>query len=250
MASEANPLTPSLEGASSGSFAGRFVGVFFSPTATFRAIVRAPDIFAPMVALVAVSVIAWEVILHKIGTAQIIRSQLEVSGRAATMTPEQIQQAINQGAKYVPMFGRVIALISVPIFFLVIALIGLAIMKAVFGQQLSFRTALSVTTYADLPAIIGGVLLIVIVLFGDPASFNLSNPAPTSLGFFLSLESVPKPLYTAATSLNVFSLWFMALLGVGFSEAVGRKVRAGTVFLCFFGLWALWVLIHMGLAAL
>jgi hypothetical protein len=250
MANGVNPSTPAAESVPRWSVTQRFGGVFFSPAEAFRAIVRAPDILPPLIALIVVSVVTWEVILREVGVAQVIRSQLETSGRASSMTPEQMQAAINAGAKFAPMFGRVIALISIPIAILIIALIGLAIMKAVFGQQLSFKTAYSVTTYADLPVIIAYLLTIAVALFGDPTTFNIGNPAPTNLGFFLSPATVAKPLYTAATSLNVFSFWLMALLGVGFSEAVGRKVRARTIFLCFFSLWVLWVLIRMGLAAL
>lgn len=250
MANGASASIPSLERPQGDSVAKRVGGVFFSPTEAFRAIARAPDVLPPLVALIATSVITWEVILRKIGVAQIIRSQLETSGRASSMSPEQMQAAVTQGAKYVPLFGRVFALVGTPIFLLVIALVGLAIMKAVFGQQFSFSSAYSIATYAALPTIIGYLLVIVVVLFGDPATFNMANPAPSSLGFFLSPEAAAKPLYTAATSINVFSFWFMGLLGVGFSEAVGRKVRARTVFLCFFTLWVLWVLLRMGLAAI
>ncbi|HTV55477.1 MAG TPA: YIP1 family protein [Terriglobia bacterium] len=250
MESRANPVSPSLEGSPGGSFAQRFAGIFFSPTEAFRTILRAPDILPPLIVLVAVSVAAWEAVLRKIGIAQLVRASLEQSGRAKTMTPEQIQQAVSQSARFLPIVYRVVALVGVPIFLLIIALIGLAILKAIFGQQLTFKVAYSITTYAELPAVIAGLLGILVVLFGDPTTFNPTNPAPTNLGFFLSPEGMSKPLYTAASSVNPFSLWFMALLGIGFSEAVGRKVRARTIFLCFFSLWVLWVLLRMGLAAI
>jgi hypothetical protein len=250
MANDASTAIPPAPSAPNSSFASRFGGVFFSPAEAFRAIARAPDVLPPLVVLIAVSVVTWEVILRQIGAAQVVRSQLEASGRASSMTPEQLQAAVSQGAKYAPMVGRVFAFLGVPIFLLIIALLGLAIMKAFFGQQFSFTTAYSVAAYAELPTIIGYLLVIVVVLFGDPATFNMSNPAPTDLGFFLSPQTVAKPLYTAATSVNIFSFWFMALLGVGFSEAVGRKVRARTVFLCFFSVWVLWVLLKMGMAAM
>lgn len=253
MANEAQrAIEPAPGGAtaSGGSAAQRIGGIFFSPTEAFRAITRAPDILPPLVILIAISVISWEVILRKVGIEQIIRSQLETSGRASSMTPEQIQQAVSQGAKFAPIIGRVIALISVPFFLLIIALIGLAIMKAIFGLQLSFKTAYSVTTYAWLPWLIAGLLTIAVAWFGDPAGFNMASPAPTNLGFFLSAQSVGRPLYTGAGSLDIFSFWTMGLLGVGFSEAAGRKLRPSTVFLCFFVLWVLWVLLRMGLAAI
>jgi hypothetical protein len=242
--------TPQAASAEQWSVADRLGGVFISPVEAFRAIARDPDILPPLIALIAISVIAWEVILHTIGIEQIIRSQLEASGRASAMTAQQMQQAISGGAKFAPIVGRVIALVSVPFFIVILALVGMAIVKGIFGLQISFKTAYSVSTYAWLPWLISGVLVIVVVLFGDPSAFNLASPAPTSLAFFLSQQSVARPLYAAATSIDIFSFWTMGLLGVGFSEATGRKTRPLTIFLCFFGLWVIWVLIRMGLAAL
>jgi hypothetical protein len=250
MATGASASIPSAEGAPNESVLKRFGGVFFSPGEAFRSISRAPDILPPLVALVAVNVILWEVILRKIGAAQFVRSQLEASGRASSMGSDQLQQAITQGAKFAPMFGRVIALVGIPIALLIVALLGLAIMKAIFGQQFNFKTAYSIVTYADLPAVLAFLLAMVVVLLGDPTTFNAADFAPTNLAFFLSPQTVAKPLYAAASSVDIFSFWFMALLGIGFSEAVERKIRARTVFLCFFTLWVIWVLIRMGLAAI
>ncbi len=250
MVNGSNPPNQGAATLPSWGAAKRLGGIFVSPTEAFRAIVQDPDVLPPLVILIAISVVTWELILKRIGIAQILRSQLEMSGRASGMTSDQVQQYISAGSKYAPIVGRVIALVSAPFFILIVALIGLAIMKAVFGLQFHFKTAYSVATYAWLPWVISGLLSIAVVLFGDPSAFNVAAPAPTSLAFFLSEQSVARPLYTAAGALDVFSFWSMALLGMGFSEAVGEKIRARTVFLCFFGLWIILVLLRVGLAAI
>jgi len=88
------------------------------------------------------------------------------------------------------------------------------------------------------------------ILLADPDQFNAQNPMPTNPGFFFNPRETSKPLLSLLSSLDVFSIWLMALLGIGFSEAVGRKVKPTTISLCFAGLWAIWVLAKMGLSML
>jgi hypothetical protein len=140
--------------------------------------------------------------------------------------------------------------IFVPIGILIIAATGLGIGNGVFGGQISFKTAFSVACYANLVGILGTLMAVPIILFGDPEHINLQNPLPTNLGFFLNPTDTPKPLMSLAGSFDVLTLWMMALLGIGFAEAIGPKAKNLTVFFCFFGLWALWDLAKMGLAML
>ena len=57
-------------------------------------------------------------------------------------------------------------------------------------------------------------------------------------------------MLTLAGSLDLFSFWSLAMLGIGFSQAAGGKVGAGKIFLIFLGLWLAWVLVKVGLVAL
>jgi hypothetical protein len=93
---------------------------------------------------------------------------------------------------------------------------------------------------------------ILMVLLGDPEYFvsNPQNPTPTHVGFFLNPLDTSKPLLALGGSLEGFSFWYMVLLGVGFSEVSGRRVKSLPIFLIFLGLWMIVVLIKMGLAAL
>jgi hypothetical protein len=48
--------------------------------------------------------------------------------------------------------------------------------------------------------------------------------------------------------MDIFTVWFLILLGIGFSAATGQKVKSSTIFGCYAGLWALWILIKLGIA--
>lgn len=232
------------------SFLQRLVGVYFSPGATFADIVRKPDFIVPLIVSILATVAVVETMLAKIGAERIVRQSLEQSGRASTMTPEQMQQALEQGVKFTGIIMHATGLLAAPIVLLVVAGLGLLIMNALFGSQLKFSTAFSVTCYANLVSVLGAVIAEVMVLLADPETFNAQNPMPTNPGFFLNPRETSKPLLTVLSSLDLFTLWFMILLGIGFSCAANRKVKPTTVFLCFLGMWAVWVLGKTGLAML
>ncbi|MGH9470902.1 MAG: YIP1 family protein [Terriglobia bacterium] len=229
--------------------ARRFAGVFFDPVSTFASIVREPDFWTPLIALMAIAAAAAELILARVGMERIIRSSLEASGRAKGLSPEQIQKAVGAGARVGTVFAH-LSFITVPIFLIIVAAVGMLILKAGFGLEIRFREAFSVTTYASLPNFLAGILGLVVIGLGDPAQFNPKNFIPASVGFFLSPQSVSPALYALATSLNLFTFWCMALLGIGFAATVGRKVRPRTIFFCFLGLWVVWTLLKTGAAAI
>ena len=164
------------------------------------------------------------------------------------VTMEQVEQAVTQGAKVGAIFAHVSAVVGVPIVMLIVAGLGLLIINAIFGKELNFATAYSITCYASLPSIMGSLMGLVMIFLGDVERFNPQNPAPTNVGFFLNPLETAKPLYALASSIDVFTIWFLILLGIGFSTATGRKVKSSTILACYAGLWALWVLIKVGFA--
>ncbi len=232
------------------SFFSRLVGVFVSPGETFEDIARKPDILAPLIVCILGTIAFSEVMLAKIGMERIIRAQLEQSGRLSSMTPDQVDQAISQGAKVGAIITHLIGLFAVPIAVLIIAAIGLGIVNLIFGAKTKFSAAFSVTCYADLVGVLGAILGIVMMLFGDPEHFNANAPVPTSLGFFLDQAHTSKPLFALASSLDLFTFWFMALLAIGFAATTNRKAKASSVFFAFLGLWVLYVLAKVGFASI
>ncbi len=232
------------------SFFERLVGVFLSPGEAFEDIARQPDFIAPLIALVLTNIAVAETRIAKIGMERIVRASLEHSSRASNMSPEQLEQAVSQGAKIGAIVAHIFAVIGAPILMLAVAGLGLLFVNVFFGAGVNFKTALAVACYGYVVAVLAGLMGLAMVLFGDPEHFNAQSPVPSNPGFFMNPYESSKPLLALASSLDIFTFWAMVLWGVGFSQASQRKVRALTIFFCYLAVWAVLVLVRMGLATL
>ena len=239
--SPVEPETPPL------SFAERFMGVFISPGETFEDVARRPGFWAPLIAVVVGSVAVVETMLWKIGAERIVRTSLEQSSRGASMSPEQIDQAATQGAKITAVIMHIAGVLGAPIVLLIIAGVGILVVNVIFGARANFKTVFSVVCYADLVSLLGALMSAALIIFGDPDHFNSENPVPGNIGFFLNPHDVSKPLYSLASSADIFTIWLMILLGIGLSKATAGKTKPMPIFLVLFGFWFLLVLAKAGL---
>lgn len=239
-------------GQPSQSFMERFIGVFISPGETFADIARKPDFIVPLVVMTVLTLAGTELFMAKIGLEGITRYAIEHSSRASSMSPDQIQQAVDTAVRIQKVLVHVVGVIAVPLLCLIGALVGWIIVNSIFGGEITFNTAFAIPCYAHLISIIPAVMVALLVFFGDPDHFisNPNNPTPTSLGFFLNPEQTSKPVLALAGSLDIFTLWYLVLLGIGFSRASGKKASTAATTACFFGIWLVWVLIRMGLSTL
>lgn len=232
------------------SFVSRVVGVFLSPGETFADVVRKPDIIAPLIIGILATIAFSEIMLAKIGMERIVRMQFEQSGRASSMTPDQVDQAVSQGVKFGTILTHAIGLLGAPIGILIVAAVGLGIANLIFGAKTNFKTAFAVTCYAGMISVLGALVGILVMLFGDPEHFNPNAPVPTSLAFFMDQTHTSKALFALATSLDLFTFWYMAILGIGFAAATGGRSKPLTVFFAFVAVWAVYVLAKVGIAAM
>ena len=230
------------------SFLSRALGIFISPGPTFESIVRRPNFLAPLITGIVAAIVVTETMMHKIGMERIVRQSIELSGRASQMSPEQLQQAAHQGAAIAGIIARVAEFLGAPIYLLVVAAVGMFIVNVMFGATTKFKVDFSVVCYANLVGLVGAVLALVVIFFGDPEQFNANNFIPSNLGFFLNARETPRFLYTVASSFDVFTTWFLVLAAMGLSIASARKVRTIPIFLTFLGLWIVWVLGKAGLS--
>jgi hypothetical protein len=230
------------------SFQERLIGVFISPGETFADVARKPGFWAPLIAVVLGSVAMIETMIWKIGLERLARMGIEQSGRASSMTPEQMDQAVSQGAKITGIFMHVAGFLGPPIVLLIIAGVGLLIVNVIFGARAKFKTVFSLVCYADLVSVLGALTSVAVMLFGDPDHFNSQNPIPGNVGFFLNPHEVSKPLYALASSADIFAIWLLILLGLGVSKGTGGKVKPLPVFLAYAGVWILLILARVGFA--
>lgn len=232
------------------SFFERFIGVFISPGETFADIARKPDFIAPLVLVVLSAVAVNETMLMKIGAARITRAALEQSSLTSRMTQEQKDQAVEASTQGWHVYSSHISpVILLPVILLIFTAIGLGIANAVFGAQINFKTALAVTSYAHVVGIVGALMAIPLMLYGDPENFRLATPVPSSVGFFMNPQETSKVLYAFATRIDIILLWTYALLGIGFTAVCGPKAKVMPVLMSFMGVWLVFTLIGVAFAA-
>jgi len=232
------------------SFPERLLGIFISPAETLADVARKPGFLAPLIAVVIAAIAVTETMLWKIGMERIVRMSIEQSSRASSMSPDQMDQAVRQGARIGAIFAHIGGIVVPPIALLIIAGLGLLIVNLIFGAQTKFKKVFSLICYANLVSLLGSLMAVAVILFGDPDHFNAQNPVPSNVGFFLNPREVSKPLYSLASSADIFTIWLLILIAVGLAEGTGRKVKPLTIFLVYEGFWVVWILVKMGLSML
>lgn len=244
-------LTPDAdETPSTRSFFSRWIGVYFSPGSTFHDIAHRPDFIAPLVVSIVSALVITETMLAKIGMERMIRNSIEQSGRAGSITAEQMQQAVERGTTIGLVMSHVGALLGPPIFLVIVAALALGIVNAIYGGQMNFKQSFAVSCYANLISVLAVLMALPVMFFGDPERFNPQNPTPTNIGFFLNPLETSKPVLAFTSSLDIFSFWLIALLGMGYSAATGGKVKAFSIGAIFFALWLVYVLAKVALSFL
>lgn len=136
-------------------------------------------------------------------------------------------------------------------YFVVILLGGIlfaAVLMAVFNFMLAaevpFKRALAVVFYSFFTWNLATILLTVSVLVsGDANTIDLSNPMPTNPAFFMDPLG-NKFIYAIVSSIDIFRIWVVILLGLGFATASSnRKPAKGTAITTMFVIYAVLVLV-------
>jgi len=232
------------------SFPERFLSVFVSPGPTFEDIARRPGFIAPLIVAIVSGLVILETMLFKIGMGRMIRQSLEQSGQAAKMSADQLEGAVRMGATLGTVFAHVGVLVFGPAMLLILAALGLGILVLIYGAPAKFKAVFSATCYANLVGVLGVLMGVALILFGDPEHFNAQNPIPSNVGFFLNPLETSKPLYSLAGSADILWIWTMVLMAMGWSRVSGGKAKTLPVFLALAGIWLIWVLGKMGFAAI
>jgi hypothetical protein len=177
-----------------------------------------------------------------VGWERMIRHQTEMSSRSAQMSPEQREQGIQMGLKVAPIFAYVGVLLGVPLGTLIWAAVLLGIVKGMMSAQVRLKQVFAIICYAGMPGLIMVLLAIAVMFLKPPDDFNLQNPLVFNPGAFMDPTTTSKFLYSLASSLDLFRLWQLVLIGIGLKAAGGKTLSMGGAMTAVFLPWAIWVL--------
>jgi hypothetical protein len=215
------------------SFLSRLIGVYFSPGETFQDIGRAPRVLLPIIVLALLTLAAVFVTFERLPMDRVFNQRIEEAVQSGQINEEQAERQ-REGMKRMAPFMKYgipfVAAISVIIITLVIA--GVAkLVSLMMGTENNFMPLWSVAIYTTLAISIISTILFLILLFVKPADeFDITNPLGSNLAALLPMLGVselPKFLKALLTYVDVFFIWKIILLGIGFA-AVSRKLKTST----------------------
>jgi hypothetical protein len=236
----------------------RLIGAIMSPGETFADVNRKPDWIVPLIILMILTAaitlfINWRLKpdIEQI-TRDAIRQQVEKTG--GQMPPEEtiqqqvsLQRTIN---KFVPLIAPVGAAIWMVILTGIYAL-GMILLQA----KTTFMKVFSVVLWSSVATgIIFNIVFVASLMVRDEEGLrgvDIRNPTasiPTNIGAFLDSTTSPV-IRSLAGSIDIFSIWSMVLLSIGFAAIAGsRKIKPGKAATIVIAVWIVGVLIKAVLA--
>lgn len=243
----ATASAPRAEPQASVSPLGRIVGVIFSPKSTFADIVRKPNWLLPAIFLAVLGAIVAVVLNQKMDWRDYMSQQIEKNSRTASLPPEQKQQQIEAGAKFAPIITYVFGIPAPLVVVLIVAGVMMLAYNLMVGANVNYTTALAIVSHAFVPAMVGNLLLLLVLFLKPPGTLDLENPVATNAAVFLP-EGSAKWLEALAKNVDLLAIWITLLIAVGFAAVNPKKLQGGTPFAIAFGVFAIYIVIRVGLA--
>src|SRR5262252_9294294 len=220
---------------------GRLVGTFVSPVRTFAAIAARPTFLAPLVLWTAMSFLVSELVLSRTDWRAVVVEN--AARREAKMTEKEIDKAVETSQRLKWLFELFAA--AAPAVIAGITAGALWIGCQAFGWELRFRQAFGVVAHAFLPGVAAAVVLLALLWGRSTIDPNAIDDVLRTSPAFLVDRKADKTLHSLLASLDVLSLWSMALMTLGLSSATGAS--RGRVAALVLSLWGLYVLGKAGI---
>jgi hypothetical protein len=225
---------------------GRIIGVFFSPKATFEDVARRPTWAIPVVLMTILGIGVAFVMNQKVDWRDVASKRIEESPRAANLTAEQKEQQIAMSAKISPAAAYAFGALG-PIFGVVIvAAVMLLAYNLIGGADAKFSVSMGIISHAFVVTILSTLFFILILYLKAPGTVDLENPVATNVGAFLP-ESTPKALMSLGKSIDIFSIWMLLLISLGFTAVNPKKLKGKSLSIAI-AVWAVYVACKMGAA--
>jgi hypothetical protein len=228
-------VNPSETATTPSTLGSRLVDIFVSPGEVFDGLKGAQkstgNWLVPLILGIVISIVTIFVIFSQPTIQQQMidtqHHQMEKQVLAGKMTQEQMSQAESMipkpGSLIWNIFGIVGATIVTAIIILLVALIVWLIGRFVFKAPVKYRLLLEMTGLSYMVMVLGSALSILTILALD------SLYATPSLAIVIKEYNVDSSIHKLLSQLNIFSIWFVALLGIGLAKICTVNVMKGVI---------------------
>lgn len=223
---------------------GRVVGVLFSPKATFEDIVRKPSWLLPVLIATILGIVSTVVLNQRINWRDYIVQQMEKSPRAAQLSTEQKQQQAEISAKVTVYIVYAVGALGSVLFALIVGGVMMLAYNVLAGAGATFSQSLGIAAHTLLVGIVSTPIFLLVLLLRPPGTVDPENPVATNLASFLPEESA-KWLIALCKSIDIFTVWTLVLLAIGFAAVNPRKLKGSKPYVVAFSVWGAMVVVKV-----
>jgi hypothetical protein len=224
----------------------RLFGVFYEPGKVFADVAEKPRWgIAPMLVSIVMGLALVYSISTHIGWDTTIRQMFANNPRMAEMPADQREKAIATATKISSIGGWIGAILGAPFSVLIIAGVLTGLFNGLLGTELKFVQMFAITAYALVVRALLALLMILLIYLKPPEEFNM-QVSPFSPAAYMNRLENPKWLMSLCGSLDLFTLWSIILLAIGFSVAA-KKLSFAKALTAIAIPWLLFVVAMMAL---
>lgn len=233
----------------------RLVGTIFSPGETFEDVNRKPTwIVSIIIGIIFASGASlffewrvkpdWDRVMRNS-----IRQRLEASGQQ--MPSEDVVARQVQLGKTFAKLAPVFPIVILPLFTLALSgifALGLLLMQA----RATFKKILSVVAWAGAGiGLVQTIVFMATLMVRETESIDPTKPGSFTATSIASLlpSDTSGVLRALAAQFDVFTIWWLIVLSIGFAAIGGKQITAGRARTLVFALFALWLVVRVGWAA-
>jgi hypothetical protein len=233
------------------STAETLTGIFFEPARVFESFrVKARFLIAGLICVLAFT--AFNVIyIQKVGYENLVSAEMEMNPRAADMSPEDKERAINiqtnpivKGIRYgAPLINFVFIFALGAVFYMLGAMM--------MTKPMTYSQALSVWTYSSYPPLVLAMLLNIILVFLNPptddANIVRGQAGLVHANLSILVDPTAHPvLATALASLDVFALFGLFLAALGMQKVA--RMSSSSAWTIVIAFWLIGLVLKLALA--
>jgi len=223
---------------------GRIIGVLFSPKATFEDIARKPSWLLPVLISTVLGIASTVVLNQRMDWRDYITQQIEKSPRAANMPAEQKEKQAEISAKVTVYIVYLAGAIGSACFAVIVGAVMMLAYNLLAGAGASFSQSLGIAAHSLVVGIVSTPIFLLVLLLRPKGTIDPENPVATNLAAFLPEESA-KWLLTLCKSIDVFTIWILMLIAIGFAALNPKKLKGGKAYVVAFSVWGVVVVVKV-----
>jgi len=221
---------------------GRIIGVLFSPKPTFEDIARKPSWILPVVISTILGIVATVSLNQRMNWRQYLSEQFEKKPQAAQLAPEQKEKQLDISVKVTTYAVYVAGILGSVLFAVIVAGLMMLAYNLLGGAHATYSQSLAIAAHTLVVGLVSTPIFLLVVFLRDKGSVDPNNPVATNLGAFLPEESA-KWLMTLCKSIDIFTIWTLILIAIGFAAVNPKKLKGAKPYVIAFSVWGVMVVV-------